>query len=327
MKEETMFRIRNPKLFVFMIGLVFAYTAFASGLNLDDILKAIQSKDFSQRRHARESLGKYLESISESQRNKDVKQLLDSFTLPSSSYYYKLGICEGIGKMRKASWEVENQEETEKKLYALFKKEKNNTLKRSIDDALMTARGLYWDAIHDYNNDRVDQPDSVTKKFQRVFHVYPASRRAPGAHFYLARYYTRAYFILKAQNKKPAPGVWIEKSNDAFKGFISKVMDNKYKTKKLQEARYFMALNFVLLKKFKEANALLKKIMADAQGKNYKIYVYQFYFSYKKNDLIDKYFIAFDLAQYTLNYLNENPVYNENYLPSFIEYLKKFITR
>jgi hypothetical protein len=313
-------------LVVLLLSLMLTSTAFA-GYDLEDILKLLQSEESSERRKARNILSSYLEYMSEEKRREAFKKLFDLITLPKSSYRLKLGICEGIGKMRRNFWEVENQEKTEMKLYGLFKKEKNYTLKMSLDNALMTAKGLYWDAFYDYNHDRVDDPEAVAKKFRKFFQSYPDCRLASRAHFYLAKYYTRVYLILKHKKENPDPETWInEKSNGVFKEFILKIGNNTYRNvKELQAARYFMALNFVLLDRFEEAKALLREIIADSQGKaaKSKIYIYQFYFSYNKKYRVDEYFPAGILAEHTLKYLEKKPGYNEKYLRSFVKHFKK----
>ena len=305
------FRVFNLTVCVLVVSLFFLQTSFASAANLDEILQQIQSKDALQRKLGQRSLTRYLERINETQRQKDMKRLLDSLALMPPNDQYKLAVCDGIGQMRVAFWDVENREQAEKNLYDRYLAEENVALKQALDDALMTARGLYWDAIHDYNNDRVDQPEEVEKKFRRVFESYPASGWASKAHYFLAQYYKRAYFVLKAKNKNPDPADWIAgKSNRVFESFIKKTGDKLYKTDRLQEARYFMALNYVLLGEPGKAKELLQRILDDsrgAQGRGDSIHVYQYYFSPKKEDVVDERFNAADLAGYTLDYLRAIP--------------------
>ncbi len=310
-------------LFVFFLSLAFAYPAAAD--ELDDILKRIGSKKTLQRRFARSDLTRYLEKASDLQRAQAVRRLIDSLDDPSSTYQDKLGICEGLGKMRSVFWEVENQAEAEKNLYTLFKKEKDPGLRMRIEDALMTAKGLFRDGINDYNNERVDDPEAVTQKFRRVFESYPDSSYAPIAHYYLAKYFTRAYFILKNKNMNPAAGQWIEeKSNKVWQDFISKAENYKYKTDRLPGARYFLALNFLLLNQLEQARAQLQTIIEARRDRRDTIYIYQYYFSSRKGDVIDKNFPARELAQYTLDYLQESKEFKENSLDSFVTYLKNF---
>ncbi|MCK5023621.1 MAG: hypothetical protein KAS04_05585 [Candidatus Aenigmarchaeota archaeon] len=340
-----MFKIKNLKLYLFIACFVLIFVPSVNGSDLDDILKDIEAgEDALIRLRAQRALYKHLEDISETERSQDVKKLLDSLRRPDSSYKYphryKVGVYEGIGRMRKFFWEVEGQEEEKSKLYKHFKKEKDYTLKKSIENALMTARGLYWDAINDYNENRVNAPDLVARKFCEVFESYPASEYAPKAHYFLARYYIKVYFILKDNNENPSADEWIaRKSNNLFKDFIKKVECATYKkkrkleagykkhlsldfeTKNLQEARYYMSLNFVLLKKFDKTREQLEKIINDSKKKDRTIYIDQFYFS-KETYKPKRYILASYLAEETLEYLNESIDYdNENYLQLFIKHL------
>ena len=316
---------RHLRLVVSVVILIASYAAIAEfDADLDEIFKNIESEDVLLRRSARKALSKYLDNLDESKRPVVVKELLD--LLPSSNYQRKLGICYGIGYIKEFFWTVDDQEDTKENLYNLFKKENDSTLKKRMDRALMKAEGLYWHAINDYNNDKVEE--SVEKKFERVFDDYPASTSAQMAHYYLARYYRRAYFVLKYANKNPELEEWIEKSNDTFEDFLEEVKDSKYQAFWLMDARYFLALNFVLLDEFDKAIDELKKIekasMEKASMTDERIYVYQFYRQYVDADIVEKYFPATELARHTREYLEQHPSYNGTYLRPFIDYLKKF---
>lgn len=318
-----MLKSRFIRLVIWVLCLIFTSSALTFGQ--EEILKNMESNNLTQRRNAREALTDYLGKLDESSRSAAATKLIDTLVNPATSYQLKLGICYGLGGMKKVSWNVANQQEVEKKIYDLFRSEKNYTLKVKLDDALMAAAGLYWDAINDYNNDRVDQVDATVGKFRRVFETYPESSYAAKAHFFLASYYTRVYFILKNRNMNPPVDVWIEeKANVVYQDFILKIDKGIYKPGRLQDARYFLALNHVLLNKFKDARDFLRKINRDIMSENQSIYVYQYYFSSRKEDIVDDYFAARDLAQYTLEYLERRPVYDNLYLDNFATYLKEF---
>lgn len=318
-----MLKSRYIRLVIWVMSLIF--TSSILTLSQEEILKNLQSDNILQRQNARKALTEHLEKIDKSNHSVLVSKLVETLLNPATNYQLKLGICYSLGEMKKVPWKVANQQEAEKNIYDLFGKEKDYTLKVKLDDALMAAAGLYWDAMNDYNNDRVDQIELTSGKFRRVFETYPKSSYASKAHFYLASYYTRVYFILKNRNMNPLVDEWIErKSNTVFRDFISKVKNHTYKSERLQEARYFLALNYVLLKKFKEAEDCLKEIINDPMTENQSIYVYQFYYSLQKKDIVDDYFAPKKLAQYTEDYLIRHPVNNNSYLDEFIAYLKGF---
>jgi len=317
-----MLKLRYIRLLTWILSLILFFSV--GGFSQEEILKNIESNDIKQRQNARRALTDYLENLDESGRSAAVTKLIDTLVNPATGYQLKLGICYGLGDLRKVSWKVANQQDAEKGIYDLFRSEKNHTLKVKLDDVLMTAAGLYWDAINDYNNDRVDPVEATAGKFRRVFETYPESSYAPKAHFFLASYYTRVYFILKNRDRNTSVDLWIkEKANPVFQDFISKMETGAYKPGRLQEARYFLALNYVLLNKFKDARDCLDKIMRDRRSENQIIYVYQYYYSPRKEDIIDDSFAPFGLAKDTYEYLYSHPTYDDSYLEKFVKYLKE----
>lgn len=321
-----MLKSRYVRLVIWILSLIFFFSVEAFGQEeiLSKILSKMESGDVMQYRNVQKELTRYLEDLDEPRRSVDVKMLLEKLMSQATSYQVKLGICYGLGDMKKVLWKVANQQDAEKGIYDLFKGEKNHTLKVKLDDALMTAAGLYWDAINDYNNDRVDPVEATAGKFRRVFEIYPESSYAPKAHFFLASYYTRVYFILKNRNEKPPVDLWIkEKANPVFQDFISKMETGAYKPGRLQEARYFLALNNVLLDKFKDAKDLLYEIMKDRRSETQIIYVYQYYYSPREEDIVDDSFAPFGLAKDTYEYLYSHPTYDDSYLEKFVKYLKE----
>lgn len=318
-----MLKSRYIHLLTCILSLIFFFSVGA--FCQEEILKDMGSDNLTQRQNTRKALTDYLEKLDEANRSAAVTKLINTLVNPATTYQVKLGIGYGLGGLRKVSWKVANQQEAEMSVYNLFRSEKNHTLKVQLDDVLMTAAGLYWDAINDYNNDRVDQVEVTVGKFRRVFETYPESSYAPKAHFFLAGYYTRVYFILKNKNMNPSVNMWIgEKANIVFQDFISKMEKGIYKPGRLQEARYFLALNNVLLDRFKDARDHLNEIMRDPRSETQIIYIYQYYYSPRNEDIVDVYFASRQLAQYTEIYLERYPVFDNSYLENLVKYLKVF---
>jgi hypothetical protein len=118
--------------------------------------------------------------------------------------------------------------------------------------------------------------------------------------------------------------LWInERANPVLQDFISKMEKGAYKTGRLQEARYFLALNNVLLNKFKDARDCLDEIMKDRRSETQIIYVHRYYYSPRKEDIIDKSFAPMGLAKNTYEYLYSHPNYDDTYLDKFVKYLKE----
>ncbi|MGE5342602.1 MAG: tetratricopeptide repeat protein [Candidatus Omnitrophota bacterium] len=312
-------------IFGFDFGLLVASPASAQEDEKENLLKAIGSKDALQRRKATNRLTEFIDNPSSPHKEDVIQKLLQKLVDPSTLLPIRINLAYSLGDMRKTFWKVPNQSDMEKQIYHLFLTEKNNTLKERLDDALMTASGLYWDAMNDYNENQVDPMEETAGKFRRVFESYPNSSYAPKAHYFLASYYTKAYFILKKSAKRNPKTDWIiEKSNGIFKDFISKIENKTYSNDRLQEARYFLALNHLTTNQFPEAQSLLQRIIDDPLSKTQRIYVYQFFYSPEKDDIIDDYLEPGRLARYTLDYLKKNPVFNAETLTHLSAYLKKY---
>jgi hypothetical protein len=314
---------RFSKIYIFgIIIYFFCLSGFAS--DLEKILQNIESNSIIQRKAARNALTKFLENAKEEERVKAEQKLLEKLLSPTSSRNLKIGIGVGLGNMREAFWRVEDQKKMEMQLYKAFKDEQNPTLKDRLEETLMTAKGLYRDAINDYNNDRVEQPEQVAEKFQRVFEHYPSSSYAPKAHYFLGKYYARVYWIQKLKGLNPDLVSWIsDYSNKEFKELIKKIKDKIYAREYYEDARYYLALNYVLINQFVKAKKELRGLISISNPGD-TITIYQFYYSGNKKDVVDTYFGAAGLAEYTLKYLEKNPNHTPDYIQKFIEYLKKF---
>ena len=324
-----MLMLRHLWLVAFVGSLIVVHIAATdSDAQPTRILEDIESDNILEHRSARTELAKYLEGIDEQTRSDVVKKLLDKAGKSSSSYRYKLGVYYGIGRIRRHSWTVvDDLQGVQTSLYRSFQTEKDPTLKKYIDAALMTSKGLYWDAIKDYNTNNLNL-DDVRRKFENVFEIYQKSTFAPRAHCFLARYYTRVYLIQKQdEDRTELPELdLVSKSNEGFEDFFNAMKDGRYKaeTTLLMEARYFLALNFVLLGNIRQAISELRKIESSALEPDDSIYVHQFYFSYERGDVVNKRLPTTELVKYTRQYLQEHPQYNDNYLRPFTDHLRRF---
>jgi len=233
-----------------------------------------------------------------------------------------------LGEFQLFFWKVKDQKRTENKLYELFKQTNYPTLKKNLDSALMKAKGLYWDAIWDYNyyHPRTKRIiDKTAQKFRLIFNDFPESRYASKAHYYLAKYYTRVYLIREFKGWGADKNELIAKeSNSTYQNYLSKVQDGKYKPKQLMDAYFYFALNWVLLGKIDNAINELEKIKKSEIKNDYSIYVYEYYSSKGNGNVINRYFPSDQLTEYTIQYLKKHPKYNATYLKDFVDHLKKF---
>jgi len=191
---------------------------------------------------------------------------------------------------------------------------------------------LYYDAIKDYNEGKLGKKaaNDTVAKFEKIIKEYPESYYANKAHYFLARYYTRLYLKRKESSDERVTKLAdkdrliADKSNSTFTDYIEKIKEEKYDPTDLMNARYYLALNWVLLGNLDNAIMELNNILHDEKRKKYKIYVYEFYYTPVDSGVINRYFPSEQLALYTIKYLKEHREYDDNYKKNFEDYLNKF---
>lgn len=301
--------------------------------NLSKFFEKLNSNNFMDRQGAQNALTNYIDKIDESERGKLIDKLLMKIHDKETPPRLKVGISSSIGQISTFFWKVKDQAKAEKDLYELYIKTDEKALKTNLDNALMKAEGLYWDAIYSYNYKK-PTPAIVNKtvsKFERVFNEFPKSTYASRANYYLAKYYTRVYLIRKDSGDdklKPLADknkLIAEKSNSTYHEFFKRIMDGKYKSnKEIIEAHYYLALNWVLLGKFDNAIKELEKIIKSPDKDDFPIYVWEYYYTKGNGNVRNKYYPSDQLAAHTIKYLKKNPQYNENYQEEFVKDLNSF---
>lgn len=303
-------------------------------LKLNQLVQALESTEPMQRLQTRIDLKNYLENSDDNQREELLQTLITA--LPSHNQLIKNGICSTLDAL-KLFWTATRQDETEQVLYTLYQQEPDEALKALLDRALMRAKGLYRDAMEDYDNDKVDP--SVEAKFRRVYEAYPKSTYAPKARFFLGQYYLRSLAILKKRNQPVQPEEYLNKANQVFQDLLDNrgTFFHKPPLEHLLDAHYFRALNFVQLNQVDNALKELGDIQAQPIADR-KIYIYQFFYSnlltdqpdhplLLETDIIDKFFNGSKLAQYTQQYFfnNQNKNFKEiDNLRDFSAYLQRY---
>lgn len=290
------------------------------------IFQELESNDFLKRKAAQNALTEYINNIDESERAKVIDELLGKIHDKNSSHRLKVGISSSIGQISTFYWKVKDQKMAENKLYELFKQTNEVALKKNLDSTLMKAEGLYWDAIHDYNEGRLNTGavKISVAKFKRVFSEFPESTYASRAHYYLAKYYTRVYLKRKAKEMQADKNELIAKeSNSTYQNYFNKLKEGKYKPIEEMDAHYYYGLNWVLLGKIDNAINELDEIRKSPIKDEYPIYVYEFYYSKGNGNVMNRYYPSDQLASYTIEYLQANPTYSDNYLNGFVDHLNK----
>jgi hypothetical protein len=200
----------------------------------------------------------------------------------------------------KSPWQASDHDGMIKELYVTFLSASDPTYKRYLDDALANAKGLYLDALYDFNNDRVDNPQLTATKFARMPADFPKSRYAASSAYYLGQYWTRVALI-----RKNFPDN-IRKSDDAFTSFIQRAEAQSFGTFDfIADAYYFRALNRILVGKEGEALTQLADIRAKV---GYSVYIYQlFYKTGDKSTVVDRYLPTPVLVDATVKFIKEKP--------------------
>jgi hypothetical protein len=269
--------------------------------SLQQIVEMLVSDDVAVRREARELLERYLDALAPEQRKDEIGKLCTR--LWDGEYRERLGLAVAMSQL-KQPWESSRQEEHVSKLYATMQDTKDDTLRRYLDDALANAKGLYFDAINDYNSIDENDPDGelgrvreVTAKFRRMA-GFSESVYAGNAVFYLGQYLARMATIFGRRD----PGL-IADSTDAFDDYIDRAKEGAYRRPAFYyDAFFYQALNQVISGKPARAIELLGKI---PDGPDERIYVYQFFWSKDPDTVVDRTIDGGRLVKETIRYIGE----------------------
>ena len=155
-----------------IISLILPALIVTTGARAVTILDSVQSaignlisKSTDERATARDSIQKQFDNSTNAQQRAAVDELLAKLSSDDATARQTSAIA--LSKL-KAPWQATNHDAAVKDLCAMFTKAPDPTQKKYLDDALANAKGLYLDAINDFNSDRVDNPDSVAAKFNRI---------------------------------------------------------------------------------------------------------------------------------------------------------------
>lgn len=203
------------------------------------------------------------------------------------------------------TWEASTHEQAISSLYRRLQTTNDVTLRRNLDDALANAKGLYFDAIVDYKLTRAGNiPDEnlVSGKFARMARDFRESRYAGNAAFYLGQYWARLAFV------RDQFSTYIPKSNDAFDNFIAQSERKQFRNNEFEEdARFYRALNDILVKDEKAAIQKLEQLRTQLQKQRRAIYVYQLFYSTEPSTVIDRFFPGADLVAETISFIQARP--------------------
>ena len=289
--------------------LLFAAAGASEGLaqalppEVQKTMQNLVTRDTEQRNIARGELQKLLASYDVDKRRSTISALVAQAVAAnqSNAVVAALALSQLV-----PPWEANDHERTADKLYAaLVAIPANNvTFRRQLDDALANARGLYVEAIGDYNHDRVKNVDVVAAKFGRMSQHYSKSRYAPRAAFYLGQYWARAAELVLANREE-----FLRRSNAAFNSYLERASRNEFVSMEFDaDALFYRALNGILLGQEQDTVNRLKQLTPKL-SKDQTIYVYRL-FSHSggpAESVVDRFIPAPALTAAVLNFIQENP--------------------
>jgi hypothetical protein len=257
------------------------------------------------RREARVLLEDYLDGFGPSEKEQEISKLCGR--LWASDYRHQLGLALALSQLG-TPWQSSQQEKDVQKLYALMQQTKDDTLQRYLDDALANAKGLYFDAINDYNNIDDRNPDGeigripeVRAKFQRMA-GFSDSVYAGNAVFYLGQYLARMATIFGRRDEGLNESL-LGESAKVFGDYIDRATNGAFRRATfVYDAYFYRALNQVIAGQPDKAIRLLKQIPDTPDD---RIYVYQFFYSRDRDTVIDRTIDGRRLAERTIRHIEK----------------------
>ncbi len=142
-----------------------------------------------------------------------------------------------------------------------------------------------------YNTD--DVSDRAAREYSKVIRLYPGTEDAETAQFMLASYYHRKYYVLRDKLQK-SPGTALKDAAREYRRYTDKYY--KQGTHKwLSDSFFNLALVYLQLG---DANAAYNELGKAKASPDKYVYIYQLVWSRRKDDVIDGYLEARELAQY-----------------------------
>jgi hypothetical protein len=273
--------------------------------SLDQIVEMLVSDDVTVRREARLLLEAYLEGLDDTRQRDEIGKLCAR--LWQADYRQQLGLAVALSQLS-TPWETNQQDHDIGKLYALMQNTKDETLGRYLDDALANAKGLYFDAINDYNN--IDDRDPggeiarmprVRAKFQRMA-GFENSIYAGNAVFYLGQYLARMATIFGKGDPALNQSL-LDESSQVFDDYVGKAQKGIFRRATFTyDALFYRALNQVIAGQPDLAVKLLAQIPNTSDE---RIYVYQFFYSRDRDTVIDRTINGGPLVERTMRHISK----------------------
>jgi hypothetical protein len=267
---------------------------------IDLSLKALMSTKAEERRGVRARLAHEITLLTDEQRLDAVGALIERLRTKDSTITVEIAAVLGaLGQ----PWATRSHEADVALLYRLYLDATEDTLKSALDSAVANARGLYRDAIQDYNSERLpDDWAASVNKFTDMADRFTDSRYAENANFYLGLFYTKLYFLGHPRGK-----ALIRDSDVTLENYIKRTERRDFVKADFLAAGYFYrALNGMIVNDVANSREWLEKgaqKFSDFDG----VYIYRLFYSHDPETRVDKLFSAKSLFVSTLSFLSRNP--------------------
>jgi len=167
-------------------------------------------------------------------------------------------------------------------------------LRQSISPAQLLAQGKFYQSSNDFS-------DRAAEQYRLVINLYPASKEARSAQFYLGTYYQKKFFFLKYSQRVDDQAA-LRESDAAFSTYINKYGKEKI-VPDLADAHHSLILTKLAEGDAQAARSLALQMQAVA-GRDKDVYIYQVAWSPNREDVIDGNFDAKTLAAFTLKLID-----------------------
>lgn len=144
-----------------------------------------------------------------------------------------------------------------------------------------------------------DTSDQAADLYRQLIRKYPKSAEAESGQFFLGAYYQRKFFILE-QRAKVQDWDSLNKAEEELYAYVGKYPQGFY----FADAYYSLGIA-ALRRGYKASARSLWSKTKEAAGKDRKVYIFRFTWSYSKDDIIKRYCDTASLASASGDALNK----------------------
>jgi tetratricopeptide (TPR) repeat protein len=170
----------------------------------------------------------------------------------------------------------------------------NFNFRQSVSPTQLLAQGKFFQSSNDFS-------DRAAEQYRLVIKLYPSSKEAQAAQFYLGTYYQKKFFFFK-QSEQVEDQAAFREAETAFTDYIKKYESAK-SAPDLSDAYHSLLIIKLYKGETEEAKRLARKMQAIAI-KDKDVYFYQVIWSPNRDDIINGNFDTKSLAAFTLSLID-----------------------